>query len=349
MYRRDTHFLIRLCLALCFLLPGTQARADNPFGLMLWPNGHQDLPFVAARARGLGVAWFRPPAVVLDHWQKPAGCPACEAPARAGLKVALTVRNDGRDHPPRRPSQPPSDWDAFRGTLTGVIEAWKPALLVVENEENNPQSYKAGPTPEDLAVAYGKELEQACAVAHAHAIACANGGLSGDAAAGYTWLALLQLGQTEKACSFARKAFYTEEDRNAGAALCAYRTTASVPADVRTALLRGADVLIPVYARAPIDRVNIHWYGRDADAFAIVADILVRATGKPVMSNEIGQWRWDSNPVSVRPLLRAAFASGVNPAIWYSLDTASTVSLLNEDGSLRPAGEEFVRQMSGRR
>lgn len=69
-------------------------------------------------------------------------------------------------------------------------------------------------------------------------------------------------------------------------------------------------------------------------------------TGKPAMSNEIGQ-RSAADPNDVRPLLRAAIAAHIKVAIWYSIDTSNTRSLFEPDGRLRPAGWEFQRQMSG--
>jgi hypothetical protein len=122
-----------------------------------------------------------------------------------------------------------------------------------------------------------------------------------------------------------------------------------VPEEVTAALLQNADRFLAIYKRAPIDAVNFHWYGHDATVLATVADALARATGKPVLSNEIGQWRWDAGPANVQPLLRAAVAAKLKLAIWYSLDTPNTASLFNQDGSLRRTGVEFARQMSGRK
>ncbi|MDR3436068.1 hypothetical protein [Telmatospirillum sp.] len=341
----------RLCLGILVTLAlmAESAMAENPFGIMLWPGSQDDLSLLAARARGLGVAWFRPPAVFLDRWKTGSSCAPCASPARAGLKVALTVRNGGRDYAPRRPSTAPGDPEGYKRTLASVLDVWKPDILVVENEENNPQFYQAGTTGGELAAAYLRELTLACGVAHAKGVACANGGLSGDAAAAITWLALLERGPPETACDFAKRAFYDDANSQTGGKLCIYQTPAQVPAALTASLLREADLLLPVYRSAPIDRVNIHWYGHDAGVFANVASVLSRATGKPVMSNEIGQWRWDADPIFVRPLLRAAFAAGINPAIWFSIDTPATVSLFNEDGSLRPGGKEFTHQMSGRK
>jgi hypothetical protein len=328
---------------------GGPARADNPFGLMLWPDGGDDLSLVVAQAKGLGVGWLRPPAVFIDRWRADAPCPVCDEPGRAGLDVALTVRNGGRDYAPRRPSTAPTDMDGYKRTLSAILDRWKPRILVVENEENNPLFYRAGSSSTDMTAAYGRELAAACEVAHARGIACTNGGLSSGAAAALTWLALLERGEPERACRFAMRAFYSEDFKDAGDGLCRYQTAAQVPDDVRSALLHDGDRLLALYKSAPIDRVNVHWYGHDPGVFVTVTDELSKASGKPVMSNEIGQWRWDANPTYVRPLLRAAVAAGVAPAIWFSIDTAATLSLFNPDGSLRPTGREFAHQMSGRK
>lgn len=329
-------------LPLAALLGGTPAMAENPFGVMLWPAAGQDTPLLVARAAALGVAWFRPPAVFVDRWRPGAPCPACAALARSGLKVALTVRNGG-EAATRRPSEPPADLAAYEHSLAAIVEAWHPAILVVEHEENNPASYNA------TAAAYEDQLRAACAVAHGHGAACTNGGLTSDAAAGLAWLALLDEGKTERACDFARRVYSTEDDPDAGGALCSYTSRAAVPPEVRTRLLGNAEALLPVYRRAPLDVLNFHWYGHDASALAETAAVLARLTGKPVMSNEIGQRPWDAAPSHVRALLRGAFAAGVSPAIWYSVDGPGSVSLFNEDGSLRPAGREFAHQMSGRK
>lgn len=340
----------RLSLAFLLLLAGVPAaHADNPFGITLWPGPGQDLSLLAARASGLGVSWVRPPAVFVDHWQPGQPCRPCEALARTGLHVALTVRHGGEDFALRRPSSPPSDLTAYANALATILDAWKPAVLVVENEENDPSFYTAGGSGGETAAAYGRELAAACAMAHQRGIACANGGLSGASAAALTWLDLLDRGRPDMACSFARRAFYGDGAHPQAARLCTYHTPEEVPQALKADLLRGADLFLAVYRSAPIDAVNLHWYGRDAGALALVADTLARLAGKPVMSNELGLARADANPANVRPLLRAAFAAGIRPAIWFSVDTPYTASLFNPDGTLRPTGSEFARQMSGRK
>lgn len=340
--------LVLTVLSVMVLSTG-QARADNPFGVMLWPRGGDDLSLISARAKGLGVGWLRPPAVFIDRWQIGTPCPVCAEPARAGLDVALTVRNGGWDYTPRRPSTPPADIDSYKRTLSSILVAWKPKILVVENEETNPQFYRAGPTAAENLSAYRNELSAACSVAHAQGIACTNGGLSSDVAAALTWFTMLERGAPETACGFAKRAFPTTSTGPTAENLCQYQTASDVPADVKTALLHDGDQILDFYKAAPIDMVNLHWFGRDAAVLANVADVLTHVSGKPVMSNELGQWRWDADPLNVRPLLRAAFAAGVRPAIWFSIDTPSTLSLFEEDGSLRQTGREFAHQMSGRK
>ena len=334
---------------------GGAARADNPFGLMLWPKPGQDLGIVAARAAALGVAWFRPPPLFVDRWKADTPCPACREVSRSGLTLVVTLRNGGRDAMPRRPSTPPKDLDAYRQAVSAVIDIWKPGMLVVENEEDKPLLYSDGRTPGvwdsggATAQGYARELAVACEEAHAHKILCANGGLSSEAAAALTWMVLLEDGRTDQACDFAKRTFYTSTDPKAGMVLCAYRTAGEVPAQLRQQLLGSAEQLVPVYRNSAIDAVNFHWYGRDAATLAQAADALARLTGKAVMSNEIGQRRWDADPANVRPLLRAAVAAKLKLAVWFSVDSDDTVSLFDDDGTLRPAGSEFAHQMSGRK
>ncbi len=315
------------------------ALADNPFGVMLRPAPDEDMAIMVARARGLGVAWIGPPLIILDRTQQTSArtCTACAVFAGAGLHIALTVQASGGGG---APSHPPEDVDAFKRRLSGILDAWTPDLLVVENEENSAASYQS---KGDLPAAYGVELNAACDIAHAKRIACTNGGLTGRSAAALTWLGYLNDGNSAFACDFAKR---TLPDSGT---LCSYHQTQDVPAQTRAQLIASAAGLLAVYTKSSIDAVNFHWYGADARAFAEIVAYLNRATHKPVLSNEIGQRPGDANPANVRPLLRAAFASGLKLAMWYSIDGANSVSLFEKDGRLRPAGWEFQRQMSGLR
>lgn len=144
---------------------GTAAPArENPFGLML-PSQLVRSSQGMAIAKELGVVYFRPAAIFLDEWN--GSCPECDIGRDAGLQLVLTVRNNGR----RQASSPPDDLAAYRRVLGQVLDAYRPAVLVVENEENSALFYTG--TPED----YAAELEAACQVAHARGVPCTNGGL----------------------------------------------------------------------------------------------------------------------------------------------------------------------------
>lgn len=338
--------IARFFLAVLALLVLTgPVRADNPFGVMLWPQQGETLDMTLARARGLGIAWYRPGAIILDHWQSSGTCPLCAYYQHADLRLALVVRNSGQDQPSHRPSTPPTDLAAYKKSLGEVLDSWKPMLLVVETEENDPASLSG--TGGDFA-SYGRELEAACAVAHAHKGYCTNGGLTSRSIASAVWLDFLQRGQGEQACDFAKRVFYTEDNAEAGAALCAYKTIEAVPPQVKAQALTGADRLLALYRTAAIDVVNFHWFIHDARALSQTVDYVSKITGKPAVSSEMGQWRWDASPAHVRPLLRAAFAAQMQLVIWYSIEGPSTASLFESDGRLRPAGWEFQRQMRGK-
>jgi hypothetical protein len=314
------------------------ACAANPYGVMLFPNPGEDYSLTLARARGLGVTWFRPPTVALKRWEIGKQCPTCAVFARSGLALAITVRNVA-DPSGQEVSHPPADPEAFRKTLESVVAAWSPSLVAIESDENTPASYDGGA---DGPQAYLAELNIACSVAHAHRALCTNGGLTGQGATAVTWLGFLAAGQADRACDFAKRALPGED-------LCGYKKAADVPQALRQRLAGTAEALVDAYRAVPIDMVNFHWFGRDTQAFAEVAEYLAHATGKPAITNEFGQRKQSADPQGVRPLLRAVIAENMPLAIWYSVDTANTVSLFGRDGLLRPTGWEFQRQLSGLR
>ena len=327
-----------LVLLLLSLAASPAARAENPFGVALYPAPGQDFSLMAARAGALDVAWFRPPTLYVDRWRPDPNCAACRALAKSGLSLALTVRNTGRDAPPRRPSAPPEDTDAYGRAVGSMLDQWHPALLVVEEEEN--RLYRFAGTPVD----YRKELETACKASHQRSVACANGGLSYEAVTAATWLQLLRDGKPDIACDYARRSFY---DRLG--TVCSYRRAEDVPPDVREKLLQNADALLPIYRTSSLDAVNFRWNGADAVALAQTIDAIGRLTGKPVISTDLSLRRQDSDPRHVRPLMRAAMAGGMKVAIWTSVDAEDSTALIDEQGRLLPAGQEFAHQMSGRK
>lgn len=312
------------------------ARADNPFGVMLWP-GQGEFSLTLARARGLGVAWFRPPALSADRWA-PESCSGCDLYAGSGFKIALTVRASSGEGG-RGVSAPPANLALYAKTLRQIVAAWRPAFLVVEEEEDNPSRFR---DPDPAFSGYRGQLAQACAAAHAEGAACTNGGLSYEGATALTWIDFLERGEPEAACAFAGRVF-------PGEGWCAYRDAAEAKRAMG-ARIDGLKLLVALYRASPVDAVNFHWYGRDARALHDATAYLSRATGKPLVSNEMGLRPGRSDdPAIIRPILRAAFAADLKMAIWYSIDGGGSVSLFDDSGRLRPAGWEFQRQMSGRK
>jgi hypothetical protein len=61
------------------------------------------------------------------------------------LQLVLTVRANGRG----QATAPPSDLAAYQRTLSQVLDTYRPAILVVENEENSALFYTG--TPEEYA------------------------------------------------------------------------------------------------------------------------------------------------------------------------------------------------------
>jgi hypothetical protein len=225
----------------------------------------------------------------------------------------------------------PSDLDAYRDRVAGAIRAYRPALLVVENEENALKYYLG------TAAQYGTQLRAACEVAHAMDVPCTDGGLQSPSVAVLTYQHYLDTGQADAAASYASRVF-------APAALAELRTPEGAAATRAQAdRLRS---FLDVVAPAGADYVNFHWYLPDAQALGETIDYLREATGLKVVCNEMGQ-RSDDPAVPVR-LLQAAFDRGLPFVVWYSIDGPRTVALNEPDGTLRPNGVAVRGLIEGR-
>lgn len=315
------------------------ARADNPYGVMLWSmGGANDLKINLARARGLGVAWYRPPTIFTDNWD--GSCSTCNIYRNSGLSLALTVRNGSS----RGASYPPIDLDSYRQKLVSILRTWHPAIVAIESKEDRKAFY----LDSDLNFnGYKEELKAACAVAHSEGISCMNGGLSFDNAVLATWYNILQTKSAKDACDFAGRALPDNEIDLSSRKLCAISSAAEAWT-VLEEQLRSVAILLNVYRESPIDAINFHWYGRSARALSEVAIFLSQRTGKTVATNEIGQRPGSAFQVDVKPLMKAAYASRMKVVIWYSIESSVSVSLFEPDGRLRPTGWEFQHQLLGR-
>ncbi len=302
--------------------PAAAPRSANPFGVMLAPRlaSSDSGPSVA---RALGARYVRPEAVLTAAAGDPL-CPSCDRFRQAGFELVLTVRNTDD---PRQASRPPRDLQAYRRKVDTLLSRYRPALLVVENEENSSLFY-AG-TPED----YGVELRAACEVAARYQVPCTNGGLVGSLAALLVYAGYLDSGRPDRAEAFARRAFTGEERQQLGSPR------------VRRQLERGQQ-LLRLYPTAGLAAVNVHWYGEDPQALEEVVAYLRARSGLPVLTNEVGQHNLD--PRQTTAVMAKVVELGLPVAVWFAQDGPRARGLVDGDGTLRATGLAFRKFIAER-
>jgi hypothetical protein len=292
-------------------------------------------------AKELGAVYIRPDSIFLDEWN--GTCLECDLALKAGLKLVLTVRANGR----RQATSPPGGLAAYQrtlgqvldryrpavlvvarwkishiGTINLVLDRYRPAVLVVENEENSPLFYTG--TPKE----YAAQLRAACQVVHQKGIPCTNGGLVSTLVALLVYDHYLESGQTTAAHDFAARAFTPKEQRLLNSPKAQEQ-------------IRKGKALLSAYRPAGADYVNFHWYIADTRAMEEAVAYLRAQTGLPVITNEIGQHTEDPNQTTA--VMSKVMELGLPIAVWFSVDAPKARALVNPDGSLRPTGEAFKR------
>ncbi len=323
----------RLPVAACIIVSALALRASgvenllpapeppNPFGLMLSAPGLAVEKRVQL-ARELGAAFYRPLAIFTGRWQ--GRDPECDAALKAGFPLVLTVRNGNG---PGEPSAPPEDIVAYKNTIRSVMTVYRPAVLVVENEENSRLFYTGTPAE------YATELRAAADVARQMGVPCTNGGLVSALVALLTYDDYMQRGETAKARSFALRAFDTQQRAMLGSP------------KAREALAKGKE-LIEAYRTAGIDYVNFHWYIADPSALEEAVAFLKTQPGLPLLTNEIGQH--DLSPVTVRNLMAKVLDLDLPYAVWYSIDSPQAKALVGPGGTIRENGRAYRDFIYGR-
>ena len=292
-----------------------QSTRRNPFGVML-PSRLVRSSQGMQVAKALGAVYFRPASIFLDDWNGTS--PECDIALKAGLQLVLTVRNNGRG----QATSPPSDLAAYQRALGKVLDKYRPAVLVVENEENSALFYTG--TPEQ----YAAQLKATCQVAHQKGIPCTNGGLVSTLVALLVYDHYLESGQLAAAQDFAARAFTVEEQRH----LTSPRAQEQI---------RKGKALLSSYRAAGVDYVNFHWYIADTRALGEAVAFLREQTRLPVITNEIGQFTDD--PKQTTAVMGKIVELGLPIAVWFGLDGPRARGLVNLDGTLRPTGEAFKR------
>ncbi len=286
----------------------------NPFGVML-PAELVRRPGGIETARALGAVYYRPTSIFVDRWE--GRCLECDTALGAGLALVLTVRANGPGA-----TAPPRDLEAYRRTLAEVLDRYRPAVLVVENEENSALFYAGTPAE------YAAELEVACMVAHERGIPCANGGLVSSL------VALLVYDDARRADDAGRV------ERIAGSAFTPEERTQLDSARAQEQLRKG-EALLASYRAAGADYVNFHWYIAEPEILAEAVAFLRARTGLPVMTNEVGQVTDD--PEDTTAIMAGVIATGLPIAIWFGLDGPKARGLVDRDGTVRPTGDAFRR------
>lgn len=296
-------------------------------------------PFVIAEANALGVHHGR----TTQNVATPETRPTAVAYAMAGMGVILHTTNG--TVPLGMASKPLADDAAittFKAQLGAHLDKFKPALLAIGNEENW-SGYYTG-TPQQ----YLTELAAAVEVAHAHDILVTNGGINSPALAILVFEDYIARGLPDDAGDFAARAFavpqlaWVLDDLKDG--------ELDAPGHPQfLASVVAARALVPAYAQAPIDYVNFHWYIDDEQALGEAIDYLGKATGKPLVSTEIGQGTIDGDVVTAH-LQTLVTQQRLPFVVWYDEEgSAGAVGLHEPDmqpPALRPNGEAFAKFVS---
>jgi hypothetical protein len=272
-----------------------------------------------ALAADLGVEYLRSSAVFVDSWD--GGCGECKAVRQAGLRFVLTIRNSAHV---REAASPPGDPEAYGEAVREILGAYRPALVVIENEENTRNFYLGS------AEEYGAQLRVACTVAHDLDIPCANGGLLSGSVAFLVYQHYVDAGQRDDADSFAGRAFEPWQMNR-------LRSPGGPEwIQARMGEVRG---FLAEYPAAGADFVNFHWYVADRQALEEAVAYLQDATGLPAITNEVGQR--DLDPGTTSSVLSGLRELGLRYAVWFSIDATLARALVEPDGTLRQTGVAF--------
>ena len=309
-------------------------QGGNPFGVML---GSQisDLATRMQTAKNLGAVYYRPLSVFIDTWN--GRCAECDAARAAGLKLILTVRNNGG---PQHPTTPPTDVNHYATVIGQILDTYHPILLVVENEENSKIFYSG--TPSD----YHRELRAACSVAHTKGVACANGGLVSSEVVVLMANDLYHQGNTTKAVTLLQEGLGKKLQEQLGKIGDVSRVFGMAKFQQ---LVRKGNELVSGYNADGADYMNFHWYIADTQMLTDAVNFLRSASGLPVITNEWGQQQ-NENADQIGAVMQQMVNLKLPIAVEFSIDIAvgeQARALVNTDGSLRPNGvafKDFIRK-----
>jgi hypothetical protein len=324
---------MKTILGILLIFFSTTIRAQTKFGVMVF--GRTDINTKIKVAKELGVSYVRD-GIAMGTWS--GQYPRLDKWQNAGFKLILNVSWGAQQgNGTVVPIPYPTDTVEYKKILTDILSRYRPEILVVENEEMW-KKYHTGPIED-----YINELTAAVTVAHEKGIKVTNGGLTNRELVLSVYNDYLERGMKKDADDFKdrciKPSLLNEDNADAG----------QIASDAKK--------LIAAYKRLPLDYVNIHVYepiknlvvGTDESAkqitpkaFEEIVNYVEKATGKKIMTNEIGARTHSTDIVS--QMLDEVNKAGLEYCLWFSGDApGGAVALHNDDGSLRESGEAFKK------
>ena len=301
----------------CTMFIITVATAQTRFGALLDPGvvaNANDHKIAVAKKLGITIVRDR---IVLSN-------PKERTLLNSGFDVFMNInygnvqQGGGTSSPVPFPTNLPAYTQMLKSAIAG-FGSKKPVVVAIENEEDN-LKYHSGSAQD-----YINELKAAIPVLHASGIKVTNAGLTSQSIAYLVYNDLMQRGMRAEAQAYKQ----------------------SVQININAPwVLKKADFIkhvIVAYKDIDLDYVNFHWYGKSNDTKALEQTInyIQRVTGKPVVTNEIGQY--DNSPETVRAIIQTCRKEKMPFVIWYSglKGGGRAVSLQNANGTLKDNGEAF--------
>jgi hypothetical protein len=306
------------------------------FGAMVTDTASNDLRF--DRLRALGTNRVR----LVARLDSLPSTRVSDARAQ-GFEVMLTTTNGAF------PAGPPTDVAAYQSKLGQALSDHPTPVVAIENEPTADKFYSG--TPDQ----YLAELAAAVPIAHAHGTKISDGGLVSAGVQLATWQDLWLHQGCAAADHYAAIAF--PSSRIGGQVItdlpsCADPSHSILGGNPKALqVLNDTNTLIAGFRSLPIDYVNFHWYQSTPEAMKTTVEFLRRATGKQVVTNEIGQF--DTSPDTLRGLLDMTARLHIPWVTWFASDGSGGAMGLfsNTDGSIRPNGvafRDFVQRCEGR-
>lgn len=208
------------------------------------------------------------------------------------------------------------DHAAYQEKIRNILDSLDilPEICVIENEPTNTEFYDGEPKE------YVRQLQAACRVLRPQGIKVADGGITMPP---LKYLYAQSLPKEE--CKEVMLRNKMGGDR----------------------LMQSAaftDALLKSLANMQTDYVNFHWYHSEGDNWADLMgciNYLKKRTGKPVITNEIGQFDYDIE--TTRMIVSIAKSTELHYVSYYSAkDNLKSKPLHNPDGTLTPLGIAYA-------